>query len=55
MDRAWLTGGVAANRLDASAFSGDLVVLDGRTGTSTLRGRAAGRDRCARLATRTSP
>ena len=45
MDRAWLTGGAAANRLDASAFSGDLVVLDGRAGDDTLRGRAAGRDR----------
>ena len=30
MDRAWLTGGAAANRLDASAFTGDLVVLEGR-------------------------
>ncbi|WP_295622784.1 FG-GAP-like repeat-containing protein [uncultured Lamprocystis sp.] len=45
MDRAWLTGGAAANRIDASAFTGDLVVLEGRAGADTLRGRAAGRDR----------
>ena len=45
MDSAWLTGGAAANRIDASAFTGDLVVLEGRAGADTLRGRTAGRDR----------
>ncbi len=43
IESARLTGGAGANTLDASAFSGS-VVLDGAGGTDTLRG-GAGNDR----------
>ncbi|WP_295585388.1 FG-GAP-like repeat-containing protein [uncultured Lamprocystis sp.] len=45
MDAAWIVGGAGNNRIDTSAFTGLLVVLNGGGGDDTLIGRAAGRDR----------
>ena len=44
IERATLTGGAGANRLDAAAFTGSLVILEGQGGVDVLIGRAVGRD-----------
>jgi len=45
IEQAFLIGGVFDNRLDASLFTGKLVVLEGGGGDDTLIGRAEGTDR----------
>lgn len=49
IERAILTGGASANRLDASGFTGARVVLEGGLGRDALIGRA-GRDDVVRAA-----
>jgi Ca2+-binding RTX toxin-like protein len=44
IDQVELVGGAGANRLDASAFTGQFVIMEGGAGDDTLIGRAAGRD-----------
>jgi Ca2+-binding RTX toxin-like protein len=45
IEQALLVGSTSANVLDASAFTGSLVLLEGRGGDDTLIGRADGIDR----------
>jgi Ca2+-binding RTX toxin-like protein len=45
IEQGVLIGGPGDNRLDASAFTGSLVILDGRGGDDELVGRGAGLDR----------
>ena len=45
IEQGVLIGGPGDNRLDASAFTGSLVILDGRGGDDELIGRSAGVDR----------
>ncbi|MFM8332725.1 MAG: beta strand repeat-containing protein [Candidatus Methylumidiphilus sp.] len=47
IDQAQLVGGAGGNRLDASAFTGSLVILEGGGGDDTLIGRVGGID-CAK-------
>ncbi|MBK8816569.1 MAG: VCBS repeat-containing protein [Methylococcaceae bacterium] len=44
MDRAVLIGGFGDNQLDASNFTGELVILDGGTGDDSMIGRTNGID-----------
>ncbi len=45
IDQAALIGGASANRLDVSAFTGSLAILEGGGGDDTLIGRPGGLDR----------
>jgi Ca2+-binding RTX toxin-like protein len=45
IEQGVLIGGPGDNRLDASAFTGSLVILDGRGGDDELIGRSTGTDR----------
>jgi Ca2+-binding RTX toxin-like protein len=44
IDQAELVGGAGDNRIDASAFTGGLVILEGGEGDDTLVGHSAGTD-----------
>jgi Ca2+-binding RTX toxin-like protein len=45
IEEAHLIGGPGANTLDASSFTGTLVIVEGKAGDDILIGRATGKDR----------